>query len=147
MKSILAKLIPSRKALVDSILDASCITRGEHEFSKGLEIRGSHFGPLTGQEGSVLVIAQGACIEGAVEADTVILHGKVKGSVKARKSLIVGATGLLAGEALYMTVQVAEGARIEGRMRSMDESNGTHSGVVRRPRTIEMPVVEAPLSA
>ena len=115
MKNLFERFLPARKATVHSILDAGSATRGEHEFTNGLEIRGSHLGPLRGGEGSLLVIADGAKIEGCVEADTVVLRGKVKGTIKARKSLIVGETGALIGDAHYQKVQVAEGARIEGR--------------------------------
>jgi cytoskeletal protein CcmA (bactofilin family) len=157
MFSFLSRFLPSKRATVDaqkpgvvhSILDASMSTRGEIDFEKGLETRGRHEGPIRGAEGSCLVIAEGACVVGQVEADTVILHGELRGDIKARVALLIGATGQLKGDALYQSVKVDQGANVDGRLRSLKSGGELPPAppVRRAQRPVDVPAVAAPAIA
>ena len=76
-----------------------------------MEIDGPYDGHLGGRQITVL---EGALIEGDVDAETVVIHGHVRGKVRAL-SIDLGPTACVEGELHYGDLMVAPGARIEAR--------------------------------
>lgn len=63
-----------------------------------------------------LVVGESGVINGEVEAETVTVRGRVEGTVRAR-DLALAATAHVEGEILHHTLEVEEGAFVEGRFR------------------------------
>ena len=55
---------------------------------------------------------EGASVDGSVDAQTIIIHGVVRGLVSA-VSIAVRSTAYVAGELRYGTLSVDPGARVE----------------------------------
>ncbi len=74
-----------------------------------IELDGIIEGDIDGREITVL---EGASIHGEVGAQSIIIHGKIRGTVKAL-SIKVLSTALVEGKLYYKTLSVDPGARIE----------------------------------
>src|SRR4051794_33841451 len=62
---------------------------GDMKFEGGLRVDGEVYGSIhaKSEDGSLLVISEGAVAEGGLKADRVIINGTVKGPVEARELL------------------------------------------------------------
>ncbi|MDX2308358.1 MAG: polymer-forming cytoskeletal protein [Hyphomicrobium sp.] len=84
-----------------------------------LQIDGDVRGDVHGKQ--VTISSEGSVI-GTVSADEIVVHGGVKGAIRAA-SVVVHPTADVDAEILHRTLSIAEGARVEGRMRkSRNES-------------------------
>ena len=88
---------------------------GSLKFEEGLRVDGEvHGGIQAASEGSLLVISEGAVVEGSVMADRVIIAGKVKGPVHARESLELQSRASIEGDVQYVALEMHHGAAISG---------------------------------
>jgi len=78
-----------------------------------------------------LAIAQGGVFKGAVEVDEAEIAGTLDGTLTARGTLILRATGKLLGTAKYRRLQVEEGGQISGQMQMMTEGASTTTDAAR----------------
>ncbi len=76
---------------------------------KNLKIHGEAGGDIAGRTVTVL---EGASVDGKVDAQTIVIHGVVRGLVSA-VSIAVRSTAHVAGELRYGTLSVDPGARVE----------------------------------
>ena len=76
---------------------------------KNLKIHGAADGEIAGHTVTVL---EGATVDGTVDAQTVVIHGVVRGLISAA-SIAVRSTAHVAGEIRYGTLSVDPGARVE----------------------------------
>jgi cytoskeletal protein CcmA (bactofilin family) len=67
-------------------------------------------------DGHTLTVAEGATVAATVSADTVIIHGNVKGDMSAATKIVVQPTAKVGGELSAPTISVTEGAFIQGRI-------------------------------
>jgi cytoskeletal protein CcmA (bactofilin family) len=91
---------------------------GNLKFEEGLRVDGSVHGAIhAASEGSLLVISEGAVVEGGLMADRVIIAGTVKGPVLARESLELQPQARVEGDVQYLALEVHQGATISGQLR------------------------------
>jgi len=91
---------------------------GDLKFQEGLRVDGEVHGAIqAASEGSLLVISEGAVVEGSVMADRVIIAGKVKGPVHARESLELQSRASIEGDVQYVALEMHHGAAISGQLR------------------------------
>ena len=92
--------------------------RGDMTFREGLRVDGEVYGSIQAEpvDGSLLVISEGAVVEGGVKADHVIINGTVKGPVEAR-DLQLESRAMIEGEVQYLTLEIQSGASVLGRLR------------------------------
>lgn len=90
---------------VDVKLTGNLATTGEVQFDGSIE-GDLHCGSLT--------IGQTATIEGSVSAETVIVHGTLKGTIRAKVVRLEKSCKVI-GDVLHEDLAIASGAHIEGR--------------------------------
>lgn len=94
---------------------------GDLRFQDGLRVDGEVHGAIhaNADGGSMLVISEGAVVEGGLEADHVIINGTVKGPVAARELLELQANARIEGDVHYKVLEMQQGATILGQLRPM----------------------------
>lgn len=92
-------------------------------FSEGLRIDGEVFGDVrAADEGaSLLVISESARVEGAVQAEHVIVNGSVLGPVHAMELLELQPKARIVGDVAYKALEMHQGAIISGKMQPLAE--------------------------
>ena len=110
-------------AIKSLIAQGTCI-RGDMQFGEGLRVDGEVYGAIhaNSDAGSLLVISEGAVVEGGVKADHVIINGTVKGPVEARHLLELQPRARIEGEVQYVALEMQHGATILGQLRPMGTS-------------------------
>lgn len=95
--------------------------RGDMNFEEGLRVDGEVYGAIQAADdgSSLLVVSEGAVVEGGVKADHIIINGTVKGPVEARELLELQSKARIEGEVLYSTMEMQNGATILGQLRPM----------------------------
>ena len=118
---------------VDVKLSGNLITVGEVQFDG--HIAGDlHCGSLT--------IGETATIEGSVVAETVIVHGTLSGTIRA-KTVRLERTSKVLGDVLHENLAIASGAHIEGRCERITNALEDRIGTPRKansngePKTFE----------
>lgn len=107
-------------AIKSLIAQGTCI-HGDMQFGDGLRVDGEVHGAIHAHaEGeSLLVISEGAVVEGGLKADHVIINGTVKGPVEARQLLELQPKARIEGEVQYVALEMQHGATIMGQLRPM----------------------------
>ncbi len=98
---------------------------GDISFSGNLDIEGHVTGNIvavSGKDALVRVIDKG-CVQGEIRAPSVMINGRVEGSVHASKHLELAAKASVAGDVYYTLVEMAVGAEVNGSMTHVDASD------------------------
>jgi cytoskeletal protein CcmA (bactofilin family) len=92
---------------------------GDMKFEEGLRVDGTVYGAIHANSGggSLLVISEGAVVEGGLKADHVIINGTVKGPVEARELLELQPKAQIEGDVQYVALEMHQGATILGQLR------------------------------
>ena len=100
------------------IAEGSCI-EGSLKFTDGLRIDGEVIGDIRANEGSpsILVISESAVVTGLVQADHVIINGRVVGPVHACELLELQPKAKIEGSVSYKALEMHQGAVIFGQLR------------------------------
>jgi cytoskeletal protein CcmA (bactofilin family) len=108
-------------AAIKSLIAQGTRIHGNMEFGEGLRVDGQVFGAVHANSdgGSLLVISEGAVVEGGVRADHVIINGTVKGPVEALELLELQPRARIEGEVQYTALEMQNGATILGQLRPM----------------------------
>jgi cytoskeletal protein CcmA (bactofilin family) len=125
-----AKTTPS---LADSLKITSVIAKsagfyGNLELSEGVKIDGIVHGNVTIDGDGLLVISEGAVVEGDVTAKAAIISGRVAGHANVAR-LVLQPTATIDGELSYSMLKMAEGASVTGRMNRMENPQFAASNV------------------
>jgi cytoskeletal protein CcmA (bactofilin family) len=96
--------------------------QGDLEFEDGMRVDGEVHGAISASSdgGSMLVISEGAVVEGGLTADHVIINGTVKGPVEARDVLELQAKARIEGDVQYAALEMHHGATILGQLRPLE---------------------------
>jgi cytoskeletal protein CcmA (bactofilin family) len=89
--------------------------KGEVTASEPLVVAGHIEGTIE-VDGHPLTVAEGASVAATVSADTVIIHGQVKGELTAANKIVIRETASVDGEVSAPIVHVADGAILHGRV-------------------------------
>ena len=103
---------------IDSLIGATTRIEGNVFFSGGLRVDGSVRGnvaALPDQPGT-LVVSEHARIDGEVQAAHIVVNGTINGPVDARESLELQALSRVKGDVHYKSLEIQQGAVIEGRL-------------------------------
>ena len=109
---------PREDLQIDTLISARTRIQGDVQFTGGLHVDGTVTGSVRAEAGtpSRLVQSQGSVVEGSVEAQVVELHGTVRGDIIAPRRATLGATARIEGNVQYGDIEMAAGARINGKM-------------------------------
>ncbi len=103
---------------IDSLIGATTRIEGNVFFSGGLRIDGAVRGnvaALPDQPGTV-VVSENARIDGEVQAAHVVVNGTINGPVDSRETLELQANSRVKGDIHYKSLEIQQGAVIEGRL-------------------------------
>jgi cytoskeletal protein CcmA (bactofilin family) len=111
----------------DTYVDPEMTINGTVEYAGTLKVAGKIFGKLKQKEteGTFTVIVDGEIRTDHIDADFVVVNGKVIGTVYASQHLIVGPKGHIDGDVFYGTVVIERGGVIRGRFNNIEPSQAT----------------------
>lgn len=103
---------------IETLIAAGTRIEGNLIATAGVHLEGCVHGDVTSGTGgsAVLTIAPNATVEGSIEAPHVIVHGEVRGDIRATGKVELGATARVSGNVSYGMIEVVAGAQIEGRL-------------------------------
>jgi len=119
MWSIFKKQPPIR-----SLIGDGTVLHGEVRFEDGLRIDGEVHGDVTavGEGPTMLVISEKARVHGKVMGGHVIINGTVVGPVECAGLLELQPKARIQGDVTYGTIEMHQGAGIDGEVRTMKPS-------------------------
>lgn len=126
MKGVLRFLHRDRHTVVESpppaardigVLGLDTRVKGNMTFRGMLTLDGTITGHIRAPEGSgaVLVVGENATVTGDIVSDSVLISGRVTGSVKARDRVEIFGTGVLHGDIETGDIMIQGGAEFQGR--------------------------------
>ncbi len=103
---------------IDTLIGTKTEIKGDITFAGGLRVDGRVKGNLSGgtEGGSVLIVSEQASVNGDISVPHVVLNGTVKGNVRAMEHLELQEKAEVQGDIYYKTLQMALGARINGKL-------------------------------
>lgn len=106
---------------IKSLIAQGSRIEGNLRFTEGLRVDGEVFGNLsaTPDQSSILVISEEAVVEGAIDADHVIINGTVKGPINARQLLELQPRARIEGDVSYKSLEMHQGAVIAGQLKPL----------------------------
>ena len=108
---------------IKSLIAQGSRIEGNLRFTDGLRVDGEVFGDLRAspEQPSILVISEEAVVQGAIDADHVIINGSVKGPVNARELLELQPRARIEGDVTYKALEMHQGAVISGQLRPLGD--------------------------
>jgi len=97
-------------------LGPTIVLTGEIEAHEDMLIEGRVQGKITNPSGT-LTIAKGAKVEAEIRVRALLLHGELKGTVRAGEKTIVAETAEMNGDVITPKITIANGARFSGGIR------------------------------
>ena len=97
----------SKKIKIEGDIQGDEDLRVEGQFKGTIKVVGDFF------------IGQSGVVEADVEADNIVIQGKITGNVLARKQLEIQSSGQLLGDCQAKSIDIREGAIFEGRSRML----------------------------
>jgi cytoskeletal protein CcmA (bactofilin family) len=106
---------------IKSLIAQGSRIEGNLRFTEGLRVDGEVFGDLRSNpdQPSLLVISEEAVVQGAIDADHVIINGTVKGPVNARELLELQPRARIEGDVSYKAIEMHKGAVIAGQLKPL----------------------------
>lgn len=106
---------------IKSLIAHGTRIEGDLTFSDGLRVDGCVVGHIKAVEGqgSILVVSEVAEVTGRIEADHVIVNGRVVGPVVARGLLELQPKARIEGDVSYKALEMHQGATISGQLQPL----------------------------
>jgi cytoskeletal protein CcmA (bactofilin family) len=99
---------------------------GDIQGSENLQVEGRLKGSIK-LSGDVIVGPTGI-VEADVEADNIVIQGRINGNVLARKQLQIQSSGRLVGDCTAQSIDIKEGAYFEGRSKMLKSAGPSIGG-------------------
>lgn len=108
----------TESAEIETLIGAGTRVEGNVAASGGMHLEGFVRGNVTTAPGTtaLVTIAEKGVVEGVVEVPHVIVHGEVRGDIRARDKVELGPTARVSGNVHYGVIEMAAGAVIQGRL-------------------------------
>jgi cytoskeletal protein CcmA (bactofilin family) len=103
---------------IDSLIGATTRIEGNVIFSGGLRVDGMIRGNVSAvaDQPATLAVSADARIDGEVQAAHIVVSGAINGPVHATETLELQAGCKVKGDVYYKTIEVHQGAVVEGRL-------------------------------
>lgn len=103
---------------IDSLIGAATRIEGNVFFSGGLRIDGTVRGNVCAlpEQPGTLVVSEHARVDGEVQVSHLVVNGTINGPVHASESLELQASSRVKGDIHYNSVEMQQGAIVEGRL-------------------------------
>jgi cytoskeletal protein CcmA (bactofilin family) len=108
----------SKNPDIETLIGAGTRVDGNVRVTGGMHVEGRVRGNVAAEPGgaALLEVAPGGVIEGDVDVPRVIVHGEVRGDIRASDKVVLAATAKVAGSVVYGVIEMAAGAVIQGRL-------------------------------
>ncbi|OAX53141.1 bactofilin family protein [Xanthomonas graminis] len=108
----------SGQTVVDTLIGAQVVIRGDLVFSGGLYVEGRILGKVLAEDGApaTLTLSEHGSIEGEVRAPIVIINGQLTGDVHAAERVELAPKARVQGNVHYQVVEMNAGAQLTGRL-------------------------------
>lgn len=110
---------------IDSLIGEHSSFKGELGFEGAVRIDGKFEGNISSKSEGTLIISESAEVIGEVNVPNLVLHGTMRGNVRATKHLQIGPKGRLNGDVEYAVIALAEGAAVNGRCSRIADTEKT----------------------
>jgi cytoskeletal protein CcmA (bactofilin family) len=97
-------------------LGTTIVLNGEIEAHEDVLVEGRFQGKITLPSGT-LTVAKGARVEAEVRVRALVLHGELKGTVRAAEKAVISETAEMDGDVITPKITIANGARFSGGIR------------------------------
>jgi cytoskeletal protein CcmA (bactofilin family) len=97
-------------------LGSTTVLTGEIEAHEDVLVEGRVQGKITLPSGT-LTVAKGARVEAEVRVRSLVLHGELKGTVRAGEKALISETAEMSGDVITPKITIANGARFSGGIR------------------------------
>jgi cytoskeletal protein CcmA (bactofilin family) len=97
-------------------LGSTIVLNGEIEAHEDILVEGRVQGKITLPSGT-LTVAKGARVEADVRVRALVLHGELKGTVRAAEKAVISETAKMTGDVITPKITIASGARFSGGIR------------------------------
>lgn len=103
---------------IDTLIGRSANVQGDVEFAGGLHVDGRITGNVRATAGlpASLSISEHGVVEGSVEAQNVVLNGRINGDIFGSERVVLGAKARVQGNVHYGEIEMALGAEITGKL-------------------------------
>lgn len=117
-------------AKIETLIGPGARIEGNLIVTGGVHLEGYVKGNVTtGPDGTaVLSIGPQGIVEGIVEVPRVIVHGEVRGDIRAKDKVELGAGARVSGNVSYGVIEMAAGAVIQGRLVAPATPAATEAG-------------------
>jgi len=97
---------------IETLIAAGTRVEGNLIVSGGIHLEGVVKGNVTCEQGgtALLTIARKGVVEGIVEVPRVVVHGEVRGDIRASEKVELGPTARVSGNVSYGLIEMAAGA-------------------------------------
>jgi len=114
---------------IDTLIGKAARVRGDLDYQGGLHLDGQIVGNVRADDApdSSLSVSETGSIQGSVQVANVVLQGTVKGDIRARERLVLGATARVEGDVYYGVIEMTVGAQIIGKLVRLSPESGTGS--------------------
>jgi cytoskeletal protein CcmA (bactofilin family) len=105
-------------AQIETLIAAGTRVEGNLVVTGGVQLEGYVRGNVTCDAGATasLSIAPNGVVEGIVDVPRVVVHGEVRGDIRATDKIELGPTARVHGNVTYGVIEMAAGAVIRGRL-------------------------------
>lgn len=97
---------------ISGLLEKGCEFEGKLTFEGTVRINGKFSGEIFSD--GVLIVGEGASIEGRVDVGSVVVHGEVNGTLKAHDRIEMHTPAVVEGDITAQTLVIDEGVIFEG---------------------------------
>ncbi len=123
---------------IDTLIGAQARFKGELTFEGTVRIDGQFEGNIRSSQDGTLIVSESAQIQGEVNVPNLMLHGTIRGNVRASKSITIGPKGRLNGDLEYTRLSLAEGASVNGRCTRIDDEEQSRKHLLsKKPKPVE----------
>ena len=116
--------VSKKQPPIRSLIGEGTVVQGEVRYEEGLRIDGEVQGDVVavGEARNLLVISEKARVVGKVKGGHVIINGTVIGPVECDELLEVQPKARIEGDVRYGTIEMHQGAAIDGELRTIRPS-------------------------
>lgn len=103
---------------IDTLVARTTRLQGDVCFAGGLHLDGRVKGNVRSEPGAsaTLSVSEHGAVEGSVDVPVVVLNGTVKGDIRARERVVLGASARVHGNVYYGVIEMEMGAEVCGKL-------------------------------
>jgi cytoskeletal protein CcmA (bactofilin family) len=120
---------------IDTLVARNTRLHGDIHFTGGLHLDGRVQGNVRSEPGTTasLSVSEHGSVEGSVDVPVVVLNGTVKGDIRARERVVLGAHATVHGNVYYGVIEMEMGAQVCGKLIPAKPESAPTAGATPQP--------------